>query len=129
MNWLRRMMAGRYGFDELNWTLFGLYFVLSILFSRRGSLVVSLLLMALLVLFWFRVLSRNILRRSAENRLFMSKAQPVFDWGSRMIRQLSDRTHRFYRCPRCGQTLRVPRKKGRITIICPRCQNSIVRNT
>jgi hypothetical protein len=123
------MMAGRYGFDTLNWTLFALYFVLSIFFSRRENPLVSLLLIALLVGFWFRVLSRNIARRSAENHLFMSRAQPIFDWLRRMARQLGDFQHRYYGCPRCGQTLRVPRKRGRITITCPRCQNSIVRRT
>ena len=31
MNWLRRFMAGRYGVDQLQWTLLGIYLALSLL--------------------------------------------------------------------------------------------------
>ena len=31
------------------------------------------------------------------------------------------REYRFFKCPRCGITARVPRGKGKIRITCPRC--------
>ncbi|MFR9190485.1 MAG: hypothetical protein ACLVL7_09865 [Anaerotruncus massiliensis (ex Togo et al. 2019)] len=39
------------------------------------------------------------------------------------------RTHRRFRCPSCGQKVRVPRGKGRICITCPRCRVEFVRRT
>lgn len=39
------------------------------------------------------------------------------------------REYRFFRCPQCSVTTRVPRGKGKIRIICPRCGNSFVRRT
>ena len=37
-------------------------------------------------------------------------------------------TH-LYRCPSCGQKVRVPRGKGRISIHCPKCQRDFIKRT
>lgn len=39
------------------------------------------------------------------------------------------KTHRFFKCPECGVTVRVPKGKGKIKITCPKCKNAFVRNT
>ncbi|WP_262360849.1 hypothetical protein [Gorillibacterium timonense] len=39
------------------------------------------------------------------------------------------KTHRYYRCPSCNQTLRVPKGKGKLSITCSRCQTSFVRKS
>ena len=43
MNWIRRMMYGRYGADQLNYTLLGLYLILSILAGLLNSGLLRLL--------------------------------------------------------------------------------------
>ncbi len=40
-----------------------------------------------------------------------------------------DRKYRIFKCPECRQKLRVPRKMGRIKIICRRCRYEFVRKT
>lgn len=40
-----------------------------------------------------------------------------------------DREHRYFRCPKCGQTVRVPRGRGKINIRCPRCNERFIKNT
>ena len=32
-----------------------------------------------------------------------------------------DKDHRYFKCPNCGQQLRVPRGKGKITVTCRNC--------
>ena len=36
---------------------------------------------------------------------------------------------RFYRCPKCGQQLRVPRGRGKISITCPKCGNQFIKKS
>ncbi len=123
-NALQRFMMGRYGNDQLNLFLIALYIVLYVvnLFVRVTVLYwLTLLLLAAAV---FRLLSRNLEQRSAENRKFMKVAGPALSW-LRLRRTIHrDKEHRYFRCPHCGQQLRVPRGKGRITVTCRNCGNS-----
>lgn len=126
MNWLRNFMAGRYGVDQLQWTLLGAYLVLSLLLPGSWWRFLALIP---LVLFWIRFLSRDIYKRSAENRIFMQKAEPVVLFFKRWNNRLKDRDHRYYTCPRCKQILRVPRGRGKISITCPGCRTTITKKT
>ena len=120
-NAIQRFMYGRYGNDQLNLFLLGLYLVvyLLLLFTRLTLLYwASLVLMGALL---FRMLSRNIARRQSENAKFMRAAGPLLSWFRlrRTIRR--DKEHVYFKCPSCGQQLRVPRGKGRITVTCRGC--------
>ena len=69
----------------------------------------------------FRFLSRNIPRRRAENLRFMRAAGPIMSW-LRLRRNIRrDKEHVYFKCPSCGQQLRVPRGKGKITVTCRGC--------
>ena len=46
-----------------------------------------------------------------------------------MIDRVKDRRNRYFLCPRCRQTVRVPRGKGRILITCPKCKEKFQRKT
>ncbi len=121
MNWLRRMMYGRYGGDQLSFFLLGSYVIL-ILLSNIPHLG-FLSWVALIVLVWdlYRMLSRQIDRRRAENARFMTLAGPIIRWYKMRRTIHRDRDHRYFRCPNCGQYLRVPRGKGKITVNCRNC--------
>ena len=79
-----------------------------------------LTLLSYVLMFWalFRVFSRNTYARYEENRKFL-----------RFFDQLKDRTHRYFSCPKCRQTVRVPRGKGKIAITCPRCKERFIKKT
>ncbi|MEG1774366.1 MAG: hypothetical protein RR320_05890 [Oscillospiraceae bacterium] len=128
-NGLQQMMVGRYGVDALNWTLFWAYLILSIFFMRSRSLAVELLTLLLIVLYMYRMLSRNIERRAAENRFFLAKSEPIRRWFRQMKTQLTDREHRYYSCPGCHTIVRVPKGRGKIRISCPHCGGSFVKKT
>ena len=38
-------------------------------------------------------------------------------------------THRFFKCPKCGQVVRTPKGKGTIRITCPKCRETFVRKS
>ncbi len=121
---LRRFMAGRYGSDQLGRWLLGLAVVLILLGmigNRTGSTVLAgLSLLAYVPLIWsiFRMYSRNIEARRRENAALQ-----------RFLTRLRDRDHRYYHCPKCRQTVRVPRGRGRINIRCPKCGEQFIKKT
>lgn len=121
MNWLRRMMYGRYGGDQLSWFLLVVYVLLTVLSGIPHLGILSWVALVVLVWSFFRMFSRRYDRRRAENARFLALAGPVIRWFKMRRTILMDREHRYFRCPNCGQYLRVPRGKGRITINCRSC--------
>lgn len=130
MNAFYRFMAGRYGMDELNRFLIIVSMVcvmLSILF--RGG-VFSVLSSLLILLYTFRLLSRNAPRRQHENRVYLSLRGQFVQFILPLKKRWQDRrTHRYFRCPKCNTTLRVPRNRGKIRITCRSCQHQFERVT
>ena len=121
MNFIQRLLYGRYGWDQLNFCLTGVALVLYLLdlFLDASPLYFLYLLCILVVL--FRVLSRNYARRRAENAKFLTVAGPVIRWFKMRRTIHRDKDHRYFKCPNCGQYLRVPRGKGKITVNCRNC--------
>lgn len=121
---LRRFMYGRYGTDQLNQTLFLASLALLLLGWLGGKFLAPWLqiftLLADLGLIWsiVRMYSRNIEKRRRENAAYL-----------RFLSACRDREHRYYKCPRCRQAVRVPRGRGRINIRCPKCGERFIRKT
>ena len=123
-NALQRFMYGRYGNDQLNFFLLLVYIIIYVVsFFVRFSLLYYLGIVVLAVAL-FRLLSRNLERRRSENVRFMHLAGPVISWFRLRRTIMRDKEHRYFRCPHCGQQLRVPRGKGKITVTCRNCGNS-----
>ena len=120
-NAIQRFMYGRYGTDALNLFLLALYVILYILSLATQLIPLYWVSVAVLFLSLFRLLSRNIPRRREENAKFLKVTGPAVQWFrlQRTIRR--DKEHRYFKCPNCGQHLRVPRGKGRITVTCRGC--------
>ena len=121
---LRRFMAGRYGTDKLNQWMLGaaiVLMVLGLIGSRTGSAVLTAAgVLAYVPLIWsiVRMYSRNIEARRRENAAFQ-----------RFLTRLKDREHRYFTCPKCRQTVRVPRGRGKISIRCPKCGEQFVKKS
>lgn len=129
MNWLRRVMYGRYGSDQLSLFLL----VLGLLFSLLAQLFhFSLLLFAADLIFLFavfRMFSRNLEKRRSENMKFMKFAGPWVAWFRQKRNMARDREHCYFKCPSCGSQLRVPRGKGKISITCRKCGTTFQEKT
>ena len=119
---VRHFMSGRYGMDKLNMAILWAGVICSLLSAmirvQPVNLIFWVLSYVLMILSIFRILSRNTYKRYQENRKFLQ----IFD-------RLKDRQHRYFDCPKCRQTVRVPRGKGKIAITCPRCREKFVKKT
>ena len=121
MNWLRKAMYGRYGSDQLSVFLMALYVLLSVLSWTCSSGILYYVSLVPIAFCVYRMLSRNIYKRREENARFLELAGPPMRW-VRMQRTIRrDKEHRYFKCPNCGQHLRVPRGKGKIQITCRSC--------
>ena len=120
-NAIQRLMYGRYGTDQLNLFLMGVDLLLYLVFALTRVTLLYWVSFVLLIWSLFRTLSRNMERRRMENARFMRLAGPVLSWLRlrRTIRR--DKEHVYFKCPSCGQQLRVPRGKGKITVTCRGC--------
>ena len=121
MNFIRKLMYGRYGSDQLSFFLLVVYIVLILLSGLPHLEVLSWLALAVLLWDLFRMFSRSHAKRRAENAKFLQAVVPLLKWYRlrRTIRQ--DKEHCYFKCPNCGQYLRVPRGKGKITVNCRNC--------
>ena len=122
-DWFRNFMIGRYGSDRLNTYLLGVGIALMLIgsiFGGKSVLASWCSLLSYIPLIWciFRMYSRNIEARRRENAAVQN-----------LIAHLRDKNHRYYRCPRCRQTVRVPRGRGKISIRCPKCSERFIRKS
>lgn len=128
---LRLFMYGRYGSDQLNMAILVAAVLVSLtnsvltVFLRESTVysgivapILSVIVYGLLIYSFFRMFSRNIYKRQRENRRF-----------TQLWMRLKDRNNRYFRCPNCKQTVRVPRGRGKICIRCPKCGEKFTRKT
>ena len=118
---LQRFMMGRYGTDKLNIWILGAGLavgIVSVFIPFPFNLVLLIASYALMGWAIFRTLSRNTYKRYQENRKFLM-----------ILDRCKDREHRYFDCPKCRQPVRVPRKKGKIMITCPKCREKFQKKT
>lgn len=134
----RRFMMGRYGVDAfgrfLNAAGMVLIMLSLVLSLFRATYMVGTVLMfvAWFCMIWtlVRAFSKNHSRRYAENNWYLGKKARFTNWwNARKSRFAQRKTHRFFRCPQCAVTTRVPRGKGKVRITCPRCGHVFVRKS
>ena len=99
--WFQRFMSGRYGFDQFS----GFLCIASLILIVIGAWISPVLYwlgLAAIIYSYFRILSRTTLKR---------------------------KEYHYYRCPQCGQQLRVPRGRGKISITCPKCGHQFIKKS
>ena len=122
---LRRFMAGRRGTDELSLALLIFGLVLSVLSSVTRVGILYIFGLAAYILSIWRMFSRNIEKRYAENAKFVSW------WGgvTSSVKQFFNRVknmgkYKYFKCPECHSRLRLPRKVGEVTVTCGKCKHA-----
>lgn len=119
-------MYGRYGSDQLNMAILVAAVLVSLtnsvltVFLRESTVysgivapILSVIVYGLLIYSFFRMFSRNIYKRQRENRRF-----------TQLWMRLKDRNNRYFRCPNCKQTVRVPRGAARSASAAPSAARS-----
>ena len=119
-NALANFMAGRYGLDNLGKATLILALVLTLLASITNLIIFSILGFILIVLTIFRMYSRNIAKRQAENEKYLKFKAEIKQF---FVRLKNFRKFKYFRCPECGARLRLPRKVGEVNVTCGKCRH------
>lgn len=146
--WLLNFMQGRYGFDQFGralsvvviviWIISIIIGVFSNLFGFWAALISTILNwigLVVLAFMLFRVFSRNIERRRAENEWYLhrsskdSKSKDIFNRSDAGASTGSEGSYTYLSCSFCGQQMRVPAGKGKIAVKCPSCGEKTIVNS
>lgn len=120
---LMQLMSGRYGPDGLFYVIFGVSAILSVANCFIRSFVLQTVVYALVIYAFFRVMSRNIEARRRENQIFNNFKIKITNKRNVIRQRKADYNHVYKKCPRCHAVLRLPRRKGKHTTVCPKCNN------
>ncbi|MBQ8796074.1 MAG: hypothetical protein IJZ54_06595 [Clostridia bacterium] len=130
---IQQFMMGRNGFDSF--TLF--LFIISLGVSSANFFVwdytASLILygVQLLILGYaaFRVFSRSVHKRSAENRMFLKIFNGIKNFFVLQKNRIRDiKKYRYRKCKYCKATLRLKRRRGKHSVRCPKCRGEFKVN-
>ena len=135
---LRSFMNGRNGADHLSMALLWTGLICYLLGSILGSvqvlafaligMLLNLLGFAAYVLCVFRMFSRNLDKRRAENRRYVTMAEKKkTERRQAKVRFQNRKTYKYFKCPGCKAWLRLSRGKGVVTITCSRCHTSFTQ--
>ncbi len=128
-NKLINFMTGRSGPDELNRFLLTVWVAAAITNIFFRSKVISALQLIPAVLFFLRFFSTNLSKRYGENRKYLEitgKLKKRLSFRRQQIKEIG--THRYIKCPKCGAIIRVPRRTGKHTLVCPKCSERFETN-
>lgn len=144
----RQFMSRRNGPDQLARDVFILAVVLIVLSLPFGSTALTLGLIAIIYAY-FRMFSANRDARARENAAYLQKrhalaeklhltgvknpfagmgakgqqaAEEAARRSQKMAAKAADKDHKYLKCPKCKQEIRVPKGAGKIRITCPKCQ-------
>ncbi len=124
---LMTFLSGRYlnyGIDLLTKVIAVICIVLSVANLFLQSFIIYIIETALFFWMFYRLFSRKINARMAENAKLtgiFSKMRASKAFNDRKRRDKS--THIYKKCPYCSAMLRLPRIQGEHTAKCPRCKN------
>ncbi|MBE5761265.1 MAG: hypothetical protein E7334_04645 [Clostridiales bacterium] len=142
-NWLMKFMSGRYGPDQFSkallfpgYLLWILGLLINIIFGRTGigniiGTVLNWAGLSCIIYSTFRMFSKKIDRRRAENQKYLAFAQKYMPklntYRQKLLvyqnRLKQSKTHKFVRCPSCGTVGRIPKGRGRVTVTCISCRH------
>ncbi|WP_367926154.1 hypothetical protein, partial [uncultured Ruthenibacterium sp.] len=112
---LHAFFSNRNGIDELGRTLLWGALAIMILGTLLGITFLYNAALILLLYVYIRAFSRNLEKCRRQNAKYIA-------WRNFLkLRFRQRKTHKFYRCRKCKQKLRVPKGKGKICITCPNC--------
>lgn len=137
LQFLRNILAKANGFDDLSRFLLKAAPIVMLAGLLLRVTLIYWLGIALFLYFYIRTFSKNRQRFYEQNRAFL-RYKRRFDvvwrdwkgaWQKRRNRFAQRKTHRFYRCPSCGQQVRIPKGRGKVTITCPSCRTKFVKKS
>ena len=127
-----RMFIGRNGPDHLSLAMLILAMLLSFVLSAVGVVawIATLVTFAITGVALWRMFSKKIDQRRKENFALLKLVNNIKAWYYKLnAKRQQSKQYRIFKCPQCGQKLRVPRGKGKVSIKCSKCGNKLIKNT
>ncbi|MGL5043129.1 MAG: hypothetical protein ACRC6X_08565 [Culicoidibacterales bacterium] len=116
-----------HGYDNLNRFLLYVLLVLSIgsiFFNNFYSFIGYFILFPIIV---FRFFSKNYRKRTTENQVYLRAKRTLTKPVINLFQYLVDLPKfKYFNCPTCRATIRIPRKKGQVNITCPKCKSQFL---
>lgn len=120
---LQAFFSNRNGIDDLGRIILWIALGVMILSTLLGITFLYYAALILLCYGYIRAFSRNLERCQRQNAKYLA-------WRNFLkLRFRQRKTHKFYRCRKCKQKLRVPKGKGKICITCPNCGEHFEKRT
>lgn len=119
-----RFMQGRYGTDKLNQFIFYMEWVFLILSLFTKNRIFTVLFYLDIVLYLYRSLSKNYVKRSIENQKFVHVQALFVHHIQAFSKSIKDKEYKYFVCPKCVQMIRIPKKRGKVKVTCPSCRQS-----
>ena len=127
---LAAWMQGRRGVDGLSNFLMGVGIILILASIIPGLDLLSWLAMVFLLVALLRSFSKNIAARSKENATYERLAEkPKRSYALAKKKWANRKTTRYFKCKGCGQALSVPRGKGTLRVVCPKCKTETTKKS
>lgn len=129
-NKLRRFMVGRNGPDQLTVLLLTVSLLMSVFATIFKLPFLRTFYYIGLLLSVYRIFSANLVRRRRENQILVQGLNKINSWFRIQKRIFQERkTHRHFKCPNCKQRLRVPKGRGKLSIVCSKCNEKFTRTS
>ncbi len=126
----QQFMVGRYGADSLSRFIMGAILVCITLNLFLRWDILLLVEIAGLIWSYYRMFSKNYSAREKENRIYLRMKLKVSDFFNKWkFRIRQSKEYHIYKCPGCGQKIRIPRGKGRVSIHCPKCGTDFIKKS
>jgi len=133
---MKEVMKRRCGLDELNnfIMLIGFIFVVVALFTNQWICI--LLGFLFIVLCYVRVFSKKLEKRKKENDIYMrymggivAKVNYIKLSIKMRFKTMEDDKFYYFVCSSCGQVVRLPKGKNKVSVRCPRCSKTFIKRT
>ncbi len=121
---LMSFMQGRNGVDNIGWHALWGGLIISLLGTILRIGLLGLLGNALYIYALFRMFSRKVGKRQAENAAYVQLTEKYTREVKQFFLRLKGmKTYKYFRCPQCKVRLRLKRGAGEKHITCPKCSH------
>ena len=120
-------MIGRYGQDELGKFILYLALILLIINLFVKTAALSAAALVLIIYSYYRIFSRDISARYAENKKFLTSLDPLRrKFFSSKNKYDNRKVYKYIKCPKCKFEMKVPKNKGKIRVTCKKCGEKFI---
>ncbi|MDU3010769.1 MAG: hypothetical protein E7B42_07390 [Peptoniphilus harei] len=124
---IRKFMIGRYGQDELGKFILSLALILLIINLFVKTAALSAAALVLIIYSYYRIFSRDVRARYAENKKFLSTVDPLRrKFFSSKNKYDNRKVYKYIKCPKCKFEMKVPKNKGKIRVTCKKCGEKFI---